>query len=159
VVLTKFILSRTVHPHPLQGITILKDQDTAKMPHKKLLYTMENILHDIWDSLQWLPKLLPSRMWLCIVWLRYHGHCHGVTCQENSNLAFHVFLLPSMFLNFRQNKCHSPLMHRSNAYTSYYFKFLPYSLNKSQIICHFQKIHQSRDCCYEIWGIHNARFK
>jgi len=36
VVLTNFILSRTVHPHPLQGITILKDQDTAKMSHKKI---------------------------------------------------------------------------------------------------------------------------
>lgn len=36
VVLTKFILSRTVHPHLLQGITILKDQDTAKMSHKKI---------------------------------------------------------------------------------------------------------------------------
>lgn len=36
VVLTKFILSRTVHPHPPQGTTILKNQDTAKLPHKKI---------------------------------------------------------------------------------------------------------------------------
>jgi len=36
VVSTKFILSRTVHPHPLQGTTILKDQDEVKVSHKKI---------------------------------------------------------------------------------------------------------------------------
>lgn len=36
VVLTKFILSRTVHPHPLHGTTILKDHDTVKVSHKKI---------------------------------------------------------------------------------------------------------------------------
>jgi hypothetical protein len=114
-VLTKSILSRIVHPHLLQGTTILMDQDTVKLPHKKItVYYIKCITwHMRFTATTTKTPAFQNVTVYSLVVVPWHSH--GVICQENSNLVCHVFLLPSMLLNFRQNKCHSPLLQRSNA--------------------------------------------
>jgi hypothetical protein len=96
VVLTKLISSRTVHPHPLQRTTILKDQDTAKLSHKKITvhYRKHITRHLRFTAMTTKIPALQNVTEYCLVNVpRPLSRCHMPRKQQSTISCLHTYCL------------------------------------------------------------------